>query len=1071
MIDRISLQRVQDAQDIHDIVTRSGVKLVKKGACYSGLCPFHNEKRPSFIVSPGRGTYKCFSCKAHGDGIAFVMNKEGLSFEEAVKKIAGYYNIELQESKKQLSEEEKKELAKKEVYRGIMTLVQEYFVKSLEENSEEANKARIYAYGRWGEDYCKELGIGYAPDSWSGVIDFCKSRQVSLEDLVSLGIAKHNKDRGSYYAFFRNRITIPIRDRTGNIIAYTARYIGNDPDIAKYFNSPETPLYKKSSVVFGLNSAAKQAFKSKRFIVVEGAPDVITLQSDNVELYETVAALGTSWSDDQFFQLRKIADKLCFIPDGDPAKEGEKYGPGVKAVMSNGLRAFQLGFEVSVREIPDSGDGKKQDPDSYITDREKFMKIEDVHFPIWYGKKVLASCETDTERASAISEIAINVLLYVQDESILDMDIHELSSLHGRKKQWQTALSQAKRYQKAKQKISENKLSPEYEKMREFGIIVKEGCYGEYEDGVFTRWSNFTMKPLFHIIDGENAIRIFELKGSAGQIAEIELRQEELVSLQKFQQRVESIGNYIFKSDMKSLIKIKEYMYSITKTAYQITKMGWNDKGKFYAFGDGIFYDGEFIKADGLGVVEVDDVAYYLPAFSKMHEEEKEAFQFERTFCASEHGNISLYDFVRYLTLVFGDNAKVGFAFVVASLYHDIVKKYFKGFPLLNVFGRKGSGKTELGTALMSFFIRQNNPPSLAVTTVPSLNDMLSAAENNVIHLDEYKNELDFRKIEMLKGIWGGSGQTKKNMDGDKKVKQTYVRSGVILTGQDMPTRDDALFSRVIHLAYTRTSHTAEEKKLFEEFQQITSKGASHLTIELLRFRNLFESSYIDHVSICKKQLSTTLEDDVIDDRVLNNWLIPLAAIHTISTQINLPFSYEDLFQITIAGMKEQQRHLSKNSDIAEFWHMLDAAHMQGKIINKAHFAIKKQNDFQRGSQKFDFENMKSILYLNYGNVCATLGQRVNGTNVVGRLDQTSLESYLRTHPAYLGPKQCRFRVLQPNGQPDFDIVPNAFGGHSKRLKEVRPMAMAFDYDLLHESYDINLEIEEHLESEEDIEG
>ena len=569
------------------------------------------------------------------------------------------------------------------------------------------------------------------------------------------------------------------------------------------------------------------------------------------------------------------------------------------------------------------------------------------------------------------------------------------------------------------------------------------------------------MKPLFHIIDGENAIRIFKLHGSAGQSTDIELRQDELVSLQKFQQRIESIGNYIFKGDMKNLIKLKEWLYSITKSAVQIQKMGWNDKERLYAFGDGVFYDGEFSKVDRLGVVEVDDKSFYLPAFSKMHADDKEAFQFERSFCASEHGSVSLYDFVHDMAVVFGDNAKVGFAFVVASLFHDVVKRTFKGFPLLNVFGQKGSGKTELGTALMSFFIRQNNPPSLAVTTVASLNEMLSAAENNVVHLDEYKNELDFRKIEMLKGIWGGTGQTKKNMDGDKKVQKTYVRSGVILTGQDMPTRDDALFSRVIHLAYSRTSHSPEEKVAFERFQQLSSRGAVHLTLQLLRFRELFESAYAANVSICKKQLMAALEDQEVDDRVLNNWLIPLAAIHTIATQVRLPFSYEDLFRITIDGIKKQQRHLTRNSDIAEFWHMLDAAHMQGKIINRAHFSIAKASEFKRGSQTYQFDNMKSILYLNYGNVCAALGQRINGTNVVGRLDQASLESYLRTHPAYMGTKQCRFRVLQPNGQPDIEMVESGKGRYIKRFKEVRPMAMAFDYDLLNQAYDINLEIEE----------
>lgn len=1071
MISKATIARVQDAMDIYDVVTSCGVELRRKGINYSGSCPFHNERtKGAFIVSPGRGTYHCFSCKAHGDAISFVQNKLGYDFDGAIRHIAAIYNIRVEESKSKLSDKEKEESSQRETLRAVMKTAQEFFVEKFNAQNEEAKRARQYAEKRWGREYCAELGIGYAPDSWDECVQYCLKRQIKIEDLVAAGVARKS-EKGSYFSFFRDRVTIPIKDRGGNIIAFTARYIGDNQDIAKYFNSPDNPIYKKSNVVFGINHAARFAAKAQRFIIVEGAPDVLTLQSDKVQLFETVATLGTAWTQEQFRQLKKITANLCFIPDSDPPKEGEDFGPGVKAVMRNGLEAIRLGFDVMVREIPMSESGEKQDPDSYITDRNKFFDIEELHFPVWYGAKVISSCASEKDKAMAVNKIVSDVLANIENNALVEFDISELSKIYGRRKIWEDALKRCKKLKKINSdNHTEQDQSEEAALMRSFGILIKSGCYGAYDkDGQFERWSNFTMKPLFHIIDGENAIRIFRLISDRGTTEEIEFRQDELVSLQKFQQRVESIGNYIFRGNMNNLIKLKEYMYSITKSAIQLPKMGWVDKYRVYAFGDGIFCKDEFIKADDLGMVEIDDKSFYLPAFSKMHEEEKESYQFERAFCASDSGSVPLYDYVEKLTKVFGDNAKVGFAFVVASLFHDVVKESFKGFPLLNVFGRKGSGKTELGIALMSFFIKNNNPPSLAVTTVASLNEILSSAENNVVHLDEYKNEIDFRKIEMLKGIWGGTGQTKKNMDGDKKVKKSFVRTGVIITGQDMPTRDDALFSRVIHLSYSQTTHTTEEKRAFEDFQQISSKGAQHLTIELLKLRERFESDYAEHVGICKRQLVSALGDDKqIEDRLLNNWLIPLAAFHLISTEIRLPYSYEDLFQVTIKGMREQQEHLRKNSDIAEFWSLLNSAHMQGKIIEKAHFVIKKQSEFKRGSETYSFENQKSIIYLNYASVCAVLGQRQNGTNVVGKLDQHSLESYLKTHPAYMGPKQYRFWVLQPNGMPDFSFESNGRGGHIKRVKEVRPMAFAFDYDVLRKSYDLSLEIEESFENIDD---
>lgn len=667
----------------------------------------------------------------------------------------------------------------------------------------------------------------------------------------------------------RERVTIPITDKLGRIIGFTARYIGDEPDVPKYLNSSDSPLFKKGEVVFGLRNAQRQASKAGRFVIVEGAPDVLKLQSDAVGLTETVATLGTAWNEAQFRQLQRYAPLLVFLPDADPPKDGEPFGAGVKAVMRNGLTALRLGFDVSVREIPFEEEYiygpisdeeleaakaelleqkrdeakkvgvrpkdraalgltedeieaipkqkivevilKKNDPDSYITGPNIFNTLEDVHFAVWYGLKLLGTCLTDSDRVKALNEICRDVLVHISDETMLNRCLEPLATVFGKLKLWRDALQRSQGELRREREIkAKESLSAEQAAMRELGIIVKNGCYCSYEKDELERWSNFTMQPLFHIIDGDNAIRIFWLKNERGTVKELELRQEEFVSLNRFKQRVESLGFFSFKGDDIKLDNLKEYLYSITDSAVQLSKMGWNSAEELYAFGDGIFADNVLYEVNDLGIVKIGDRTFYLPAFSKMHLDQRDAYQFERSFSCREHGEVTLYEYVRRMVQVFGDNAKVGFAFVLATLFLDVVKQSSKRLALLNIFGRKGTGKTELGTALMSFFIRLNDPPSLATTSMTSLNEMLSCAENNLVHLDEYKNELDFRKIELLKQIWGGSGQTKKNMDGDKKVQRTFVRSGVILTGQDAPTRDDALFSRVIHLSYSEVTFSKD---------------------------------------------------------------------------------------------------------------------------------------------------------------------------------------------------------------------------------------------------------------------
>ena len=1119
MIDKSTIQRVRDRIDIEDILSWYNVQFTRRGKKLSACCPFHSESNPSFNADKDLGLYNCFSCGAGGDAIKFVMEMENLPFVQAIEFIANKYGIQVLHHEKPLTEEEKQEKEVRELLFRANAKVQEFFLIKMNEHTPEAAKAREYAFNRWGEDYCRMLGIGFAPDSWNELIDYCKKEFIDAETLEKAGIVKKREKNSGYYSLFRNRVMIPIKDETNRIIAFTGRDISDNEGAVKYLNSSDSPIFKKSTVVFGLNTASRQACISQRFIIVEGAPDVMKLQSQAVGLTETVGSLGTAWSDEQFDKLQRRASNLVFLPDADPPKNGKIYGPGIEAVLKNGLKAHQKGFKVSVKEIPYNrtqievplfdyeidelierqlkvknkgvkpkmrftelskreleniprtrfipGPICKNDPDSYINSISDFNTLQNESFVVWYGIKELNRVESDDEKLEVQKKICEDLLLPVKDDVLRNHYLVNLAKEFGTVKSWHAALLAVKIAMKRNTAKKEREaMTQDQIAMHDLGFFIKDGGYASYnKDGDIERWSNFIMKPMFHIIDGENAIRIFKLINERGTQKEIEFRQDELISLSRFQQRVESLGFFNFKGDTLKLQNLKEYLYSITDSATQLSKMGLNEAEQVYVFGDGVFANNKLYEVNELGTVKIGDKTYYLPAFSKMHIDKKDAYQFERAFSCRTHGDISLHDFVDKMVTVFGNNAKVGFAFVLATLFLDVVKQSSKRLALLNIFGRKGTGKTELGTALMSFFIRQNDPPSLATTSMASLNEMLSNAENNLVHLDEYKNELDFRKIEILKQIWGGSGQTKKNMDGDKKVQRTFVRSGVILTGQDAPTRDDALFSRVIHLQYSEVTFSKEAKRNFEEFQTISARGVSHLTVELLKLRKVFEADYASHYAICKRELISALSEDQIEDRLLNNWLAPLAAFHTAQTSIDVPYSYRELFDLCVQGIRAQNEKLKRTSDIAVFWNMLDSNHMQGKIVSKAHFIIRKQPFFKRKDQTLDFGRDKLLLYLNFQNVVTTLGQRVNGTNIIGKLDPVSLESYLRTHPAFLGTKQQRFQVLTANGTLDYttEMIDNR---PVRKNKEVRPMAFVFDYELLQESYELNLETIERSENE-----
>ena len=376
------------------------------------------------------------------------------------------------------------------------------------------------------------------------------------------------------------------------------------------------------------------------------------------------------------------------------------------------------------------------------------------------------------------------------------------------------------------------------------------------------------------------------------------------------------------------------------------------------------------------------------------------------------------------------------------------------------IFGFADYSKTTLATSLQSFFLHGVDPPNLGVTSIPAMNDRVSQAVNTLVVLDEYKNDLDIRKIAYLKGLWGGGGQTKKNTSTDGMAAQTIVTTGVALCGQDKPTLDMALYTRVIFLAFTKTSFNQLEKRHYEDLVSVCNMGLTHLTIELLRHRELFEKNFPEIYSITKRELATKLENDTIHDRIFGNWVIPLATFRTLETVIEVPFSYAELFDTAVRGMRNQNELAQESSEVADFWNMLQGFQTSGKCIDRAHYRIKYMKSFRPISVKEDmeFKEARPVLYLNMAAVASLFNSR-NMNATANRSNWSTIMSYLKSHSSYLGLKQDRFVILTPNGTPDysFDMVN---GEQVKRIKVNRPKALCFDYLQLKDAFGLELETE-----------
>ena len=608
-----------------------------------------------------------------------------------------------------------------------------------------------------------------------------------------------------------------------------------------------------------------------------------------------------------------------------------------------------------------------------------------------------------------------------------------------------------------------NEMQREAELLRQFGLFIRENCYYAISEGDEdpARISNFIMEPLFHIEDENNATRIFRMRNMYDVCKVIELKESELCSLSNFQQKAGSLGNYVWLAKIDKLNRVKEYLYSKTDTAERIRKLGWNASEEFFVFGNGILYGGTFKKVDDLGIVRgVNGKAFYIPATSKIYLHNQEIFQFERLMVHENRNGVKLYDFSAKLIGVFGENASIALCYLLATLFRDIIFRRTRHFPILNLFGEKGTGKTTLATSLQSFFLHGIDPPNLGVTSVPAMNDRVSQAVNTLVVLDEYKNDLDIRKIAYLKGLWGGGGQTKKNTNTDGMAAQTIVSTGVALCGQDKPTQDMALYTRVIFLSFSKTSFNQIEKRNYEDLVALCNMGLTHLTIEILSHRELFEKNFAEIYSITKKELAAKFENESIHDRIFGNWVIPLAAYRTLETVLDVPFSYADLFETAVKGIRSQNELAQESSEVADFWSMLQGFQTSGKCVDKAHYRIRYMKSFRPISVKEDieFKEARPILYLNMAAVASLFNSR-NMNATANRSNWSTIMSYLKSHSSFLGLKQDRFTILLPSGLPDysFEMVNNE---QVKKVKVNRPKALCFDYLQLKEAFGLELETE-----------
>jgi len=401
------VEEIRTRSNIVEIISER-IQLKKSGVNYKGLCPFHSEKTSSFIVSQGKQIFHCFGCGAGGNVYQFIMQIENIPFPDAVLYLAKRYGISIPEQKgKGINS------SQKSIIYSVNELASDFFRKHLLE-SPQGRTAREYLKKRGiNDDTADVFKIGYAPSLREGIRQFLKKNGISVETQKLAGLIKEKDDGGGYIDKFRDRIIFPIFDTEGRIVAFGGRILNDREERPKYLNSPETPVYKKSDILYGLNLSKEQIRKSKEAFLVEGYFDLITAYQNGVK--NIIATSGTALTENHAGVLKRYTDNITLLFDGDEA--------GRSASMKGGVVLINKGIKVKVIPLPPG-----KDPDSFIKEKgmDGFLSIASA--AKLYMEYIIekAISETDIKNADGKIECIKTVIPYL---SLINNSIERIAYL------------------------------------------------------------------------------------------------------------------------------------------------------------------------------------------------------------------------------------------------------------------------------------------------------------------------------------------------------------------------------------------------------------------------------------------------------------------------------------------------------------------------------------------------------------------------------------------------------------------------------------------------------------------
>jgi len=513
--------------------------------------------------------------------------------------------------------------------------------------------------------------------------------------------------------------------------------------------------------------------------------------------------------------------------------------------------------------------------------------------------------------------------------------------------------------------------------------------------------SNFSLKILYHINTGaEEAYRLMYIKNIHGLERILRINTDDFVSAGSFKKVIARLGNFIWKGADSDLVKLQDMLQRHELHTDIVSTLGWNRKWKFYAFANGI-YDTElkqFFPIDKYGIVERQQnekkVNFFLPALSMVFADKDDQYVNEKKFVYID-SKVTYEKWAKQYVKVFKENGRIGLVFWVCALFSDILFKAMgQRMPMPFSYGKRGSGKGTMTQSLIRLWGEKQDQIMLGgATTVVGFMRKMAQFSNALVWLDEYKNNLPVKVIESIKNLFDRIGYERGKKDNSFTTESTPILSAVWLSGQEMPTAEPALFTRCMLLSFSETKRSESEREAYRQLVRMEDEGLSHLTVDMLQHRNLFENEFQTIYETTLKELSERINNNDVDERLLGNYSMLLATAKIMDGLGMIYFKMEDFEQQCIDLILHQYFILKGSDDASKFWQVVEQLFSSMEIQEDREFMLKNGN-----------------IYLRIQDIYQQYVESMHRRREVNVLDKSTLENYLSSDAkSYLGKEKKSF--------------------------------------------------------------